>query len=466
MNPLIIVFVLVLGFLLRVPLMSESFWLDEATSGLLVKNFHFSGIWEQFLQNDFHPPLYYFLLEAWSRLFGTSEFALRSLSLLFALLTIYLTYIIAQKLFSKQIGIIAALFLAVNPLHIYYSVEARMYSLAIFLVTLTVYFFIKALDRNADKLSFIAFGLYLSLVFLTDYVATFVLPVFWLYAVLKRKQLKKQKNWFVKFFSSHLFLLLALLIIWPILRLQLQSGLGVKSEASAWWQILGQPSFKNIALLPVKFMLGRISFESNFVYGLVILLSGLSFAWPLSQSLKKISKNKNILVWLWLFTPITIGLVISFFVPVFGYFRFVFVLPALAILLSQGLYDLRENQFLPSMMLILILQFMFIFTYYRNPAFHREDWRGLASLLKQQKTPIVFVNNSQMEGLRYYGIEPLAPDEFDYRAEKIFLSRYVYNIFDPEDSLRKQVEENYEKITEKNFNGIVIWEYKKNENSD
>jgi len=461
-----LVFVLLLGLLLRVPLLSESFWLDEATSGLLVRNYEFAGIWQQFLPNDFHPPLYYFLLEAWSRIFGTSEIALRNLSLVFAIATIYLTYLIAKKLFTKQIGVLAALFLAINPLHIYYSTEARMYSLAAFLVTLTVYFFIKLLIKKANNLTWVAFGLYLSLIFLTDYIAIFILPVFWIYAFLKQGKIKKQKRWFIKFFTSHILLFISLLVIWPLLKLQLQSGLGVKSEASAWWSILGQPSLKNMILIPIKFMLGRISFENSFIYGLVILLATASFAWPLSKVTKSFLKNKNIIIWLWLLTPIVFGIAVSLFIPVLSYFRFVFVLPALAILLSQGLYQLKENQFLPSLMLILILQFMFIFTYYRNPRFHREDWRGLADLLQREKASIVFVSNSQMEGLNYYGIDSLAPDEFESESEKIYLSRYVYNIFDPEDKLRRQVEFDYKKISEKDFNGVVVWEYRKNENSN
>jgi len=466
MNPLILIFVLTLGLLLRIPLLSESFWLDEATSGLLVRNDEFIGIWQNFLPNDFHPPLYYFLLEAWSRVFGTAEIALRSLSLFFATATIYFTYLIAQKLFSKQVGVLAAMFLAVNPLHIYYSTEARMYAMAAFLVTLAVWFFVNILEKKSQNIYWFGLGLYLSLIFLTDYVAIFILPVFWAYAFIKRKSLEKQKNWYLKFFVSHLFLILALIIIWPVLSLQLQNGLGVKSQASGWWEILGQPSVKNIALIPIKFMLGRISFGNNIVYGLAILLATASFSWPLLKSLKNYSKNKTLFIWLWLLTPILIAVAGSFFVPILSYFRLIFVLPALSVLLAYGLYRLKENQFLPALMFFLVLQFVFVITYYQNPRFHREDWRELAGLIKNTNTPIVFVANSQMEGLRYYGINPLAPNEIKFESDKLYLSRYVHDIFDPEDKLRKRVESSYEKISEHNFNGIVVWEYQKYENSN
>ena len=39
--------------------------------------------------------------------------------------------------------------------------------------------------------------------------------------------------------------------------------------------------------------------------------------------------------------------------------------------------------------------------------------------------------------------------------------RYVQPIFDPQDNLRKKVEESYKKTREKDFNGVTVWEYEK-----
>ena len=116
-----IIYIIFLGFLLRLINIGESFWLDEATSGLVVRNFDLSGILHRFTLNDFHPPLYYFFLKIWSEVFGYSEQALRSLSMVFALLSLWFIYKLAYEQFNKKsIALTAALFLALNPLHVYY----------------------------------------------------------------------------------------------------------------------------------------------------------------------------------------------------------------------------------------------------------------------------------------------------------------------------------------------------------
>lgn len=65
----------------------------------------------------------------WRGVFGASEFALRSLSAVLGVLLVWLTYRIAQQVFTHGVGVVAALIAAINPFQIYYSQEARMYLL-------------------------------------------------------------------------------------------------------------------------------------------------------------------------------------------------------------------------------------------------------------------------------------------------------------------------------------------------
>ncbi|MCB0234209.1 MAG: glycosyltransferase family 39 protein, partial [Anaerolineae bacterium] len=78
---------------------------------------------------DIHPPLYYWLLNLWVRIFGDSEIAVRALSALFGILLVWLTYQIAVRLFDRRTALIATFFVAINPFLIYYSQEARMYEM-------------------------------------------------------------------------------------------------------------------------------------------------------------------------------------------------------------------------------------------------------------------------------------------------------------------------------------------------
>src|SRR5258708_22082891 len=129
-----IIFVLIFGLILRLISLNQSLWLDEATSASTIK-MSLSTFFQKFAQGDFHPPLYYLTLRLWGSIFGTSEVALRSLSILFAVATIYVVYRIGRELISSKAGLIASLLLATSGLHVYYSQEARMYSMSTFLVS-------------------------------------------------------------------------------------------------------------------------------------------------------------------------------------------------------------------------------------------------------------------------------------------------------------------------------------------
>jgi hypothetical protein len=88
---------------------------------------------------DVHPPLYFFLLHGWLRLAGDSVLALRLPSLFMGLLALAATYAVGARLFDRQTGLLALALLAGMGFLIYYTREARMYSLLLALGALTIY---------------------------------------------------------------------------------------------------------------------------------------------------------------------------------------------------------------------------------------------------------------------------------------------------------------------------------------
>jgi len=170
---------LVLGLAFRLISLNQSLWLDEATSALVAK-MSFTDIFTKFLPGDFHPPFYYLVLKLWTYFFGFSEIGLRIPSVIFGVATIYMTYLIAKKVFDKNVGLTSSLLVATSGLAIYYSQEARMYSLAAFLVSLAFYLFISK--------KWLLFSITLLLIGATDYVSLFVIPVF---LVINYKRCKK-----------------------------------------------------------------------------------------------------------------------------------------------------------------------------------------------------------------------------------------------------------------------------------
>src|SRR3990172_2024512 len=79
----------------------RSIWLDEAYS-VLVASQKFDGIIAS-LKNDTGPPLYYFILSVWIQIFGIGEFAVRSLSGVFYLLSLGAIYILGKSLYKDKI---------------------------------------------------------------------------------------------------------------------------------------------------------------------------------------------------------------------------------------------------------------------------------------------------------------------------------------------------------------------------
>ncbi|HEX8558287.1 MAG TPA: glycosyltransferase family 39 protein, partial [Pyrinomonadaceae bacterium] len=149
--------IVAVGAALRVyKLDGDSLWLDEASSVKFSRDAP-SAIIET-TSKDVHPPLYYFALHYWMKLFGDSERGARLLSALFGVLALPLVYLVAAHLFNKSTGLVAALLLALSRFHLEFSQEARMYSLLVLLSLLSIYFFLKLLE---DKRSRFALPLYI-----------------------------------------------------------------------------------------------------------------------------------------------------------------------------------------------------------------------------------------------------------------------------------------------------------------
>ena len=83
------------------------------------------------LVKDGSPPLYYLLLAVWTRLFGTSEVATHSLSLLISLAILPVAFWAGNRLFDRRAGWFTAIFAALSPFVTYFAGETRMYSLVV-----------------------------------------------------------------------------------------------------------------------------------------------------------------------------------------------------------------------------------------------------------------------------------------------------------------------------------------------
>lgn len=456
--------IILLAFFIRIPALFQSLWLDEAIQVQAVREISYWDLIRKYAIGDFHPPFYHLFLKTWTLIFGFSEISVRTPSLLFGLGTVFLVYKIGEILGNKRVGFLACLFFAFAPLHVYYSAEARMYSMAAFLATFSIYFFLKLFEQN--KLTWIFFFLSTLALLYTEYVPYLLLPVFWLYVFWQRKNLPPNfpKNWLV----TNLLLIIFLLPWLPLLLSQLAIGQEVQGALPAWKQVVGSFSLVALPLTAAKFVGGRISSFNKTFYGVTIGLATLFFFLLLLKSAFSQVKRK-ILLFLWLFLPVFLGWVVSIFIPIFLFFRFLFSLPPLYLLLASSTVESRRSLLILFSLLVLLISISSILIFYTTPRFHRENWRS-ASLYIQEKIshegdiPVILSFGGKFAPFEYYqrGFSYGGPEILSSEAKELIFVPYLAPIFDPSDSTRKEIEaKGFRRTGEKDFNGVLVWEYKK-----
>ncbi|MFA6016683.1 MAG: glycosyltransferase family 39 protein [Patescibacteria group bacterium] len=391
-----ILLVFFFAFLIRLIALNQSLWLDEAVTANIVKNFSFLQIINKFSPTDFHPPLYYLFMKLWTNFFGYSEIALRMPSVLFSLMTGYFVYLVG--------GIWAAVFFLFNPLIVYYSQEARMYMMATFLLTSALYFFVQFChpefisgSRNKFGMTkvkgLVLMNLFLTLAFLTFYGSIFLIAPMLLYFLYK-------KNYKV-FILNTLYFILITLLISPLLYKQLLFSKSGLIDVKNWSLVLGKANIKNLLLIPIKFSIGRISFYPKWMYW------GIAGGWTgyvLYQILKIKNQNdkskiKNIYLSYYLFIfPLILGFLVSFFIPMLQYFRFIYLIPIICLLLGFGLSGQSKYNLGGYVLAGGFLIFSMI--YLLNPSFHREDWKGLVNNLPKDKP--VYMIMASSDPVKYY----------------------------------------------------------------
>lgn len=119
----------------------QSLWYDEGFSVYLARMS--LGEIATRTAHDIHPPFYYYLLHFWILVFGSTEFSLRFLSAVFGVLTVPLLWATGRRMLGGGSGLLSAALVAISPLFLWYSQEARMYTLVTFLCLLSTYLLLR-----------------------------------------------------------------------------------------------------------------------------------------------------------------------------------------------------------------------------------------------------------------------------------------------------------------------------------
>jgi hypothetical protein len=122
------------------------------------------------------PPLYYVISWVWVQIVPSTEVGIRALPALFGVALVPVTYWIGRELADARAATISAALVAFNPFLVWYSQEARSYSLLALLSAVALLLFIRALKRPSGRL-YAGWALASALALATHYFAVFlVLP--------------------------------------------------------------------------------------------------------------------------------------------------------------------------------------------------------------------------------------------------------------------------------------------------
>jgi 4-amino-4-deoxy-L-arabinose transferase-like glycosyltransferase len=191
--------VFLVSFVLRFILREHGLWIDEGRALMIAKSFIEGNGFRVSERQLFakHPFMFYTLIAVAYLFLGVTKNAGIAVALVLGALTCMLVFLIGNELFNKYAGIAAAAFLVVNPLHVFYSSRILTEVPVTFFVTLSLYVFVRAEQRD-ERWSFYATFAAAGLAILTKMSAIVLLPTLFLYYLMKeRKQLFLQKQYWI-----------------------------------------------------------------------------------------------------------------------------------------------------------------------------------------------------------------------------------------------------------------------------
>jgi len=389
----------------------QSFWRDEAFSYLLAKKNVLEIL--TLTAKDFNPPFYYLVLHFWMKIFGSSEIALRSLSLLFYVLTLYILFEFLKNVLSLSNKKAFAYFLLLifNPVLVYYAFEARMYTMFAFFAAFSFYLLI----TKKTRLYIIStvLGLY------THYFMVFVVLAQILYLIVyanRKTRIKEIKTIFT-----------SLLVFSPwVIYLLFQK----KDFLSSFWIFPG--NIKEVFFLPVVILTGYekgISYFSNvylyFSFFLIFLLI-IGFT-------KKPKKKIFYYLSFWVFVPLILIGLISLYRPLFLPRYIIFITIGFNLLIICVLNQIKQKPRL--LFFLLILAFIFYYNQKQVKFRQKEDIRKTIVQIKKlsQPTDLLYVTSE----LDFFTAEYYFGEERVYIFDKSYnlIPFYIGKILIPEDKV-------------------------------
>ena len=318
----------------------QSPWIDEIfTLANTGKEKSFKEIYFFLKENDPHPPLYYYIIHIVNLFFDNTSLVARAVSAVFGVAGLFAIYYLAQELFNKKVGIIAVALLSINYFHIYYSQEARMYSMLFLTTTLSFYFLIKLIKKPTIK-SVILHAIFALLMIYSHFFALFTLfsqYIILLLFIVKPFNIERKKMLIYSIMSG---IITGILYI-PSFNIFLENT----KRTSTWIPLPTVDVYTQI----FKEFFGQSEVVVFFV--LIIFMYYLFILFNKNSKINlEINPNEEkqifsfLVLFIWIIITLILPLISSFVkLPMLISRYFINILPAIILLIAIGLYYIKNN---------------------------------------------------------------------------------------------------------------------------
>ncbi|MGQ9500893.1 MAG: glycosyltransferase family 39 protein [Anaerolineae bacterium] len=421
--PIIIALCLLLAFGLRFyALAAESLWEDEIFTALQASS-PFRELLRQ-TASDIHPPGYYLLVGIVARAWGwlamppstATDWLWRMPSAFAGVLAVAFTWRLAREWLDHEVGLVATFLLAVSPVAVHYSREARMHALFLLLGVLSIWTLTRAL-RSHRRRWWLVYALATVVGMYTLYMGL-VLPLvhmLWLVAYLLAQPRCTAPPPAITGFALSIVLVAALYlpwwpVVWEIGHLRLA-------------MYTAMPASGGIATLPGSLVQAIPALGPGrdgvawlwFALWLVGLLYTAVSA-PNGQNTRR--WHLAVLGGIWLAMPLTLATLSGD--PRVRHARYAFLLPLYLIVVTQGIkglvhpltrvqVHLRQRAFAVLAALLVLVSVLKLPDVYRPV---RTAWREAAAYLTAQTHPgDVIISDALFDTGRYLGYYYRGPAE-------------------------------------------------------
>lgn len=411
-------------------LSAESLWFDEAFNVMVAEwdvRWIILKLTELGLRstdrNTFTLMLHYVLL------LGRTEVFIRAIPAISGVLSVLALYALARRLFDRRVALLASFLLAISPMHIWFSRDARSYALLALFAILAAYFLVRALADNRFD-SWIGFAVLSALATYTHAFGILANGALALCALVHLASKSSSGATVKRMAAAHILLLILLA---PFLH----DFMSQSFEGWGSWigEKYGTPTVKSLGITMAVF-----SFWTAYDRQRLVYISALAlFAVPCLLALVALARSVRdseswrrhgqplLFTLIFLCGPIAALFLASQFKPMYLARYMLAFLPPYLLLVAYGVLRVPSRMWRGVLLAALVVVTIPALVYVSTPG-KKENWRGAVQYIEQElkKEDLVVLYDAYMTiPFNYY---------YHDKARELLISRDA-----PEDELDRHV---------------------------